>query len=94
MTREEFCIWALRLFSWGDDFRFMNMTGTQQAEGGMEERGGASDGYKSRDMERVFFFLAFSEQRQNKQSDWNTLGSQTCVAVSLSIFHPFLLFLF
>lgn len=58
----------------------------------MEERGGGADGYKSKDMGRVFF--AFSEQRQNKQSDWNTLGSQTCVAVSLSFSHPFLLFLF
>lgn len=55
MTRGEFCIWALRSFSWGDDFRYMSMTGTQQAGGKMEERGGGADGYKSKDMGRVFF---------------------------------------
>lgn len=92
MTREDFCIWALRSFSWWDDFRYMSMTGTQQAGGKIGAEAGNGMGYKSKDMGRVFFSLLVS-RGHNKQSDWNTLGSQTCVAVFSYFPQPFLLFL-
>lgn len=90
MTRGEFCIWALRSFSWGHDFRYMSMTGTQQAGEENGGKGDKTDGNKSKDMQDGLSLLLVSRGKTNNRTGIHS--GHKHVWLSLFIFPPLLIF--